>query len=343
MTTNERTVVAMNHSEPDRVPLFLSLTHYGARELQISVKEYFSKPENVVTAQLRMRNKYKNDCVFPFFYSAIEIEAFGGEVIFLEEGPPNSGEPFIKSIENIRKLEVPKIEDSKCLRQVLAATKMLKESVGDSTPIIGVVISPFTLPIMQLGFEKYLELLYFRQDYFEELMQINKRFCVMWANAQLEAGATAICYSNPLASPTILETDKYMSAGYNVDKQTLASINGLTATHLASGIALPVIDEIVSTGTAGIGFSANDDLEEIKKATQNKICLIGNLNAIEMVNWTSQKVEDEIKNVIAKAGIGGGLILSDNHGEIPWQVPEDILFEISETVQRFGTYPLKWV
>ena len=165
----------------------------------------------------------------------------------------------------------------------------------------------------------------------------------MWANAQLEAGATAICYSNPLASPTILEKDKYMSAGYNVDKQTLASIKGLTATHLASGIALPVIDEIVSTGTAGIGFSVNDDLEEIKKATQNKICLIGNLNAIEMVNWTSQKVEDEIKNVIAKAGIGGGLILSDNHGEIPWQVPEDILFEISETVQRFGTYPLKWV
>jgi uroporphyrinogen decarboxylase len=336
-------MIAMSHSEPDRVPLFLSLTHYGARELQISVKEYFSKPENVVTAQLRMKDKYNNDCVFPFFYSAIEVEAFGGEVIFLDEGPPNSGEPLIKSIEDIRKLEVPKIEDSKCLRQILDVTKMLKERVGDSTPIIGVVISPFALPIMQLGFEKYLEVLYFRQDYFEELMLINKKFCIMWANAQLEAGATAICYSNPLASPTILEKEKYMSAGYNVDKQTLANIKGSTAIHLASGIALPVIEEIISTGVAGIGFSAKDDLEEIKKAAQNKICLIGNLNALEMVNWNSQKVEAEIKNVIAKAGRGGGLILSDNHGEIPWQVPEDVLFEISETVQRFGTYPLKWV
>ncbi len=343
MTSFERTMAAMSHKEPDRVPLFLLLSLYGAKELQVPIKEYFSKPENVVEAQLKMRDKYKNDCIYTFFYAPIEIEAFGGEVIFVDDGPPNSGEPLLKYIEDIPKLEVPKIEDSKCLQKVLDATKILKDKVGNDTPIIGVVMSPFSLPVMQMGFEKYLELLYFRKDYFEELMKMNEEFCVSWANAQLEAGATAICYFNPLASPNMIERETYISTGYHVDKRTLARIKGATATHLASGIALPVIDDIVNTGSAVIGFSAQDDLDEIKKAAQNKICLLGNLNAIEMINWNTKKVEEEIKHIIAKAGIGGGLILSDNHGEIPWQVPEDVLLGISEAVHRFGSYPLKWV
>lgn len=343
MTSLERTMTTIGHKEPDRVPLFLLLSHYGAKERGVPIKEYFSKPEYVVNTQLLMRNKYKSDCIYPFFYGAIEIEAFGGEVVFVDDGPPNSGEPIIKSLEDISTLQAPKIKESACLQKVLCTIKMLKEKVGNHAPIIGVVISPFSLPVMQMGFEKYIELLYFQKDYFNKLMQVNEEFCISWANAQLEAGATAICYFDPLASPSIIEKETYLSTGYKVARRTLSKIKGPTATGLGSSIALPVIDEIISTGSVGIGFSTNDDLTEIKKAAKDKICLLGNLNGVEMVNWSAKTIEDTIKNVIAKAGQGGGLILSDNHGEIPWQVPEDVLLEISETVQRFGQYPLKWV
>lgn len=343
MTSFERTMTAITLKEPDRVPLFLLLSLYGAKELEIPIKQYFSKPENIANAQLKMRDKYRNDCIYTFFYAPIEVEAFGGEVIFVDNGPPNSGEPFIKSFEQISKIEVPNIKEVKCLKRVLDATEMLKSKVGNDTPIIGVVMSPFSLPVMQMGFEKYLELLYFREAEFEKLMQINEEFCVSWANAQLAAGATAICYFDPLASPNIIEREMYLKTGNKIAKRTIGRIKGATATHLASGIALPVLDDIVSTGTAVLGFSSNDDLTEIKKATQNKICLLGNLNAVEMVHWSSEKIQSEVKNIITKAGMGGGLILSDNHGEIPWQVPEDVLLEISEAVNTFGTYPIKQV
>jgi uroporphyrinogen decarboxylase len=341
MNSFQRTIAAINHKEADRVPLFLLLSMYGAKELQIPIKEYFAKSENVVNAQLKMKDKYKNDCIYTFSYAPVEIEAFGGEVVFVDDGPPNSGEPFIKTIEEISKLEIPKIGESEGLKRVLNSTKMLKCEVGNETPIIGVVMSPFSLAVMQMGFEKYLEILYFRKDYFEKLMKINEEFCVLWAIAQLEAGATGICYFDPLASPSIIEREKYLSTGYNIAKRTIRRIKGLTATHLASGISLPVIEDVINTGTSVIGFSAADNLEEIKKASQNKICLLGNLNAVEMVNWKPKKIQDEVKNIISKAGAGGGLILSDNHGEIPWQVPEDVLLEISESVRAYGNYPLK--
>lgn len=343
MTSLERVLTTIGHKEPDRVPLFMLLSIYGAKELQIPIKEYFSSAENVVKAQLLMRKKYQNDCVYTFFYAPIEIEAWGGEVIFVDDGPPNSGEPVIKSMNQIGTLEVSKIEETPSLLRVLEATEQLKSEVGTTTPIIGVVMSPFSLPVMQLGFEKYLELLYFHPDQYQKLMKINEEFCVTWANAQIKAGATAICYFNPLASPTIIDRERYLSTGYPIDSRTLSRINGPTATHLASGITLPIVDKIIQTGSAVLGFSSLDKLEALKRATQHKICLLGNLNAVEMINWNHHQTEERVKQIIAKAGLGGGLIIADNHGEIPWQVPEEVLLAITETVQRWGKYPLEWV
>jgi uroporphyrinogen decarboxylase len=341
MNSFERTMAAISHKEADRVPLFLLLSLYGAKELQMPIKKYFSNPENVVIAQLKMKEKYQNDCIYTFFYAPVEIEAFGGEVIFVDDGPPNSGEPFIRTFKQISKIQVPRVNETDCLRRVLTATELLKKEVKDETPIIGVVMSPFSLPVMQMGFEKYLEMIYFRKEEFNMLMNINETFCVEWANAQLEAGATAICYFNPLASPNMIERETYLTTGYLVDKRTIAKIKGPTATHLASGITIPVIEDLIATGTAVLGFSGEDDLTAIKEATRNKICLLGNLNGIDMVNWDARRINDQVSHLISKAGQGGGLIISDNHGEIPWQVSEDTLLELSEAVRKFGTYPLK--
>ncbi|MFO7887711.1 MAG: uroporphyrinogen decarboxylase family protein [Eubacteriales bacterium] len=341
MNSMERVMNSISHKEPDRVPIFHLFSHYGAKELGLSIEKYFSKPDYVVEAQLQMRRKYSNDCLYTFFYAPIEIEAFGGEVVFTEDGPPNSGEPFIKNIEKINNINPPIVKESKPLQRVIETTRKLKNIVGDEVPIIGVVMSPFSLPVMQMGFEKYLELMYFRKDEFNQLMKINEKFCVSWANAQLEAGATAICYFDPLASPTIIERERYLKTGHIVAKNTINQIKGATATHLASGISLPVIDDIIDTGSAVLGFSQKDDINLIKKQAAGKICLLGNLNGIDMTNWNREKTRREVKKLIKTAAPGGGFILSDNHGDMPWQVSEEVLLEVSETVKEFGTYPIK--
>ena len=342
MTSMERVITALSHKEPDRVPLMLLLSLYGAKELQMPVKDYFYSSENVVKAQLLMKKKYRNDCYYTFSYAPVEIEAFGGEVIFMEEGPPNTGEPFIKDINEISKLQVPKIEECECLMKVLKTTEILKEHAGNETPIIGVVMSPFSIPVMQMGFEKYIELLYSRRDLFDALMRKNMEFCKNWANAQLKAGATAICYFDPLASPTIIEKETYMKHGFPVACSTIQGINGPTATHLASGITLPIIENIIDTKTAIIGISQKDDLTALKSISKSRIALLGNLNGIGMVNWSKEETELNVKKIIREVGIGGGLLLSDCHGEIPWQVPESVLMETSEALRKWGSYPLVW-
>lgn len=340
MTSLERVLTALSHKEPDRVPYFLLLTMHGAKELGVSIEEYFSNAQNVFEGQVKLRQKYGHDCYYSFFYAPIEVEAFGAKVIYSDDGPPNSGEPFL-TIDDIATLQAPDVKSSKVLKKVLDATKMLKEHAKDEVPIIGVVMSPFSLPVMQLGFDKYLDIMNEDNELFQKLMEVNKKFCIDWANAQLEAGATAICYFDPVSSTTIIPRDLYLKTGHKVAKETIAAINGPTATHFASGHVIPIIDDVAQTGTAVIGVSCKEDLNKIKEKTTGKLTILGNLNAIEMRNWTKEETIEHVKKSILEAGKDGGFILAENHGEIPWSISEETLLAIKEAVEKWGKYPIE--
>lgn len=343
MNSLQRVLTALGQQEPDRVPLILLTTLHGAKELGLSIEEYFSRADQVAEGQMRLLKKYRSDSIYTFFYAPIETEAWGGEVIYLPDGPPNAGPPIIRKPEEIDRLQPPKVMESPCLAKVLEATRLLKAQVGDTVPIIGVAISPFSLPVMQMGFGPYLELIYEQPERFWRLMEANIAFCAEWSNAQLAAGATAICYFDPVSSTTNIPRDLYLKTGQEVARRTLPQIKGPTATHMASGRCMPILSDIIDTGTAIVGVSALEDMAELKGLANKRASLLGNLNGVEMRRWTPEQAEAEVKKVIAKAGRGGGLLLGDNHGEIPWQVPDEVLLAISEAVERWGRYPLAWI
>jgi uroporphyrinogen decarboxylase len=229
------------------------------------------------------------------------------------------------------------------LQKVLQTTASLKKQSGGEVPIIGVAMSPFSLPVMQMGFDKYFELIYFHREKFHRLMRLNEAFCNEWANAQLEAGATAICYFDPLASPSMIPRDIFLETGYHVAQRTIASIRGPVVLHLASTQSMPILSDLVKTGISAVAVCAEENLSQIKAECKNKMAVLGNLNGIAMRRWTKDETFFQVKNAIAAGAKDGGFILSDHHGEIPWQVPQEVLYWVAEAVREYGTYPLKWV
>ncbi|MBU0935371.1 MAG: uroporphyrinogen decarboxylase family protein [Spirochaetes bacterium] len=342
-TPLERVLTSLSFKEPDRVPFFLLLTTHGARELSMSIKDYFSDAQAVAEGQIRMQQRYGHDCLYAFTYAAIETEAWGGSVLFTEDGPPNAGAPIIHRASDIDTIRAPQIGDCANLQRNLRAISLMKERVGSSVPIIGVVMSPFSVPIMQMGFPAYLDLLHEDSARFESLMAANEDFCVRWANAQLEAGATAICYFDPLSSTDMIPRAKYLETGHKIACRVIAQIKGATAIHLASGRGLTLVDPLVQAKTAIMGLSSQDNLVEAKKKAAGRISLLGNLDGITMRRWTAEDAVREVKQAIADGARGGGFILSDNHGEVHWSVPESVLEAIADAVKTWGRYPLSWL
>ena len=149
-------------------------------------------------------------------------------------------------------------------------------------------MSPFSLPVMQMGFDKYLELMSEAPARFDRLMAVNEEFCVAWANAQLAAGASAIVYFDPVSSPTIIPRATYLRTGYGIARRTIARIKGPTVTHFASGRCLPIIDDVATTGTVIVSASVLEDLAVLKTACRGRLTVIGNLDGIRMRRWTAR-------------------------------------------------------
>lgn len=342
MTSMERALAAMAHAEPDRVPLFLLLTLHGARELGLSLRDYFSSARNVVEGQLRLLARFGGDCLAPSCGAVAEAEAFGAETRWRDDGPPNAGAPPLRP-EDVDRLTPPRVEDCPSLVRVLEITRALAGRAAGAIPVVGGVIAPFSLPVLQLGFERYLELLHDQPARFERLMAVNRAFCVEWANAQLAAGATAIGYADPVSSTTIVPRDLYLRTGHVVARETIARIRGSVAISLASGRGLPIAADLLATGAVAVSVSALEDLAAWKAAVGGRATIIGNLNGVEMRRWTAAQAEAAVRDAIARAGRGGGFVLSDAHGEIPWQVPDEVLLAIRDAARRWGRYPLDWV
>ncbi len=339
MTSLERAMTTMGGREPDRVPLFLVVTMHGATELGLSIPEYFASPANIVEGQLRLLAKYGHDCVVGGPYAAVEAVAWGGEVVFRDDGPPNTGEPPVRRLEDIASLEPPAVAGNPALSGALEVIAALAERCPD-VPVVGGVVSPFSLPVLQLGFDTYLGLLRDRGDLFDRLMAVNEEFCVAWANAQLAAGATAVGLADPVASTTIVAPQTYRDAGREVVRRTISRIDGAVAVNFASGRCAGVLEDVIATGAAAAQVSADEDLRDLRRIAGDRLTLIGNLNGVAMRRWTVQEAETEVRRAIAAGAPGGRFVLSDNHGEIPFQVPEDVLHAIVDATHRWGTYPI---
>ncbi|OPY34643.1 MAG: Methylcobamide:CoM methyltransferase MtbA [Methanomassiliicoccales archaeon PtaU1.Bin124] len=341
MSSMERVLTSLQHKEPDRVPLLLSLTMHGAKMQGVSIQKYFSSPQLMAEAQVRMWKKYESDFLNSFTYSSAEVEAFGGSTIFYEDGPPNSGEPVIQALEDIESLEPPDVQTVKSLMVTIEATRRMKAAVGEEVPILGVTISPFSLPVMQMGFENYFDLLYSDMEHFRSLMKVNTEFQLQYANMLVEAGATAIVYFDPLSSTTIIPRAKFLETGFNIARDAVKRMHGPIVAHFASGRILPIVDKIIEAGFIGVSASVDEDLKILKKLAGGKLTLIGNLNGMEMPNWTAEQIDQNVRSAISDGARGGGFVLCDNHGEIPYQVSDETIQGIADASRKYGKYPLK--
>ena len=260
----QRALTSLGQQEPDRVPFFLTLTMHGAKELGLSIEEYYAKAEHMVEGQLRLRKRYGHDCLIGYAFAGAELSAWGSRPIYYPDGAPNAGPPVIHSVEEIDRLAPPEIDQSPLLQTMLELQRELAREAAGTVPVVGLVVSPVSLPVMQMGFGAYIRALYEAPEAIEQLFRINEAFCVAWANAQLAAGATFVAYADPVSSPTMIGPTFFPETGLPVMQRTLARIQGPVAVTYASADSLPLLDQLPATGAVAATLAPHTDLGAVE-------------------------------------------------------------------------------
>jgi uroporphyrinogen decarboxylase len=119
---------------------------------------------------------------------------------------------------------------------------------------------------------------------------------------------------------------------------------GVPVIKHTDGNIWPIYDLIIDAGADGlhpIDPMAGMDIGEAKATFGDKVCLCGNVScAFSLVSGAVEEVIQETKDVIRKAGKGGGLICMSSNSIHSGVKPENYLAMI-DTIKEYGRYPLK--
>ncbi|MBN2230761.1 MAG: hypothetical protein JW779_14325 [Candidatus Thorarchaeota archaeon] len=304
----------------------------------MSSHEYYGNAENVVKGQILLQERFQHDCLYPFFYAAKEYEAFGGETLHKQFGPPESGRPVFDSGEALLAAELPD-SDHHTFDIVHQAHRMMVEKKGSEIPIITAVIAPLSLPVMLFGFETWMECIVDTPDIAKQIVEYLVDYTLDLSNSFFEDGLHALAFFNPVSSTHIMKLTEYKHLSLAADKKYYKSVNGAAVFAMAGSETPTLIPTLIEqVGVPGIVVSNSDNLREIKQKYGKKLILIGNLDNISMTHWSEERAESEVKRCIDEAASGGGYIICDHHGDIPSAVPDNVLQKISESRDKWGVY-----
>lgn len=339
MTGMERLNAALNGTRADRIPVFCNLLDQGARELGLSIEEYYSRGEHVATAQLRMREKYGYDCLWSLFYVGKEAELLGcRKIIYAKDGPPNVGDMVIKNYDDITKLQVPDdIASHPAFAEELKCLRILRDEAGGKYPICAYLTASMTLPALLMGIEKWLQLLMLGPFALrDELLAKCSDFFQKQIAAYRAAGADVLVYSNPFGSTDFIPRKFFNELSLPWMKRDLepGGTDGIVyycGSARFNDVIRAVIDRL---GIKVFYLSPMDDVAEGKQLIAGQGLTCGVINDILLIDWTPDQVRAEVRRII-EAGKPGGRFLFGTL-VMPYAIPEENIRAMLAAAYEYG-------
>ncbi len=340
----ERVMTALRIQEPDRVPHFERIANRvregilpGASEediveyLDLDGIRFIDRTHSWSYEMVDERKRIKRD-------------QWGGLVRYTSEDNPVPMEPAIKSETDLDTYKLPDPDEEWRYEHLKRLVKRFK---GERAIVVGVT------DIFALGRENFLgDVGYFRAmvknpafidranefllDYQLRYMRncIGMGVDVFWVNgdwAMTERPMVSRQFTERFLAPPLKKLVDYAhSRGVPVIKHT-------------DGNIWPIYDTIIDAGVDGlhpIDPMAGMDIGEAKTTFGDKVCLCGNVScAFSLVSGTEEEVREETREVIRKAGKGGGLICMSSNSIHSGVNPKNYLAMV-KAIREFGQYPL---
>jgi len=341
ITGMDRLLVAINGETCDRIPVFCNLLDQGAREMGVSLEEYYRNGELVAEAQLRLRAKYGYDNLWNLFYVGKEAELLGcRKILFATDGPPNVEHFVIQEWGDVARLQVPDdLESHPVFQESLKCLRILRAEAGGKYPICAYLSSSMTLPTMLMGMEKWLELLLLGpKEVRDELLTKCSDFFRKQIAAYRKAGVDVFVYSQPFGSTDILPLRLIREVTFPWMARDLepGGVGGVVY-YCGSSPFNNVIDEVYRRfGISVYYLSPMDDVAEGKRIVAGRGLTCGVINDIPLIDWTPEQIRAEVKRII-DAGMAGSRFLFGTL-VMPLQIPEANIRALLEAAYEYGSW-----
>lgn len=346
MTSLERVVKALNHEEPDRVPVY-QLIAGGARRLLNASYPVWSQDADVCAKSLIMaREKFGMDCLVTLIDLSVECDAWGQEIIFpeTEAAHPNYQNCVVQDIEDYEKIKHVDYRTSKRMMMHIDVCKQLVEDgKKNDYPVVAFVFGPLgTLSMLRNQSDLYMDIVDDPDAVAAAASNIKdtlKDYCT----AIMETGVNGIMFDTLFSSGSIMSKDMWIEMESDLVKELaehVHSLGGLVMIHNC-GEKIYFDAQIESMHPEAISclYPADDctSFQELKEKYGDKTTIIGCVPPTNVAFGTDEEFEDLCKQSIDAMAKGGGFVLAPGC-EYPANAPYERAELMYKVACEYGVY-----
>lgn len=318
MNSLERILAATRFEAVDRPPLVPQLFGHAAVNAGLSLRAYLHDGAALACAQLAERERYGTDAVFGFMDFGVEAEALGAGLRFYEDRYPDIVDPVLIPEGDANCLTLPDPQISGRMPVCLDGLRRMRAALGDSALVAGAVAGPMTLSAQLYGIESALYVAIDDPQRFSATLDFSTRLAILFARAQLNAGAHAVVVFDPAASPAVVPAAFFRAHLLPRLTQLMSALRQEGAAFTWLNIAGPtagILDCYPRIGADIATFDYYVDADEACRLLP-RTCLAGNLKSLDFLDAEPEAVEQQARALVATFHARGGFLLSSGC-EIP--------------------------
>lgn len=265
------------------------------------------------------------DTIMPAFSIQYESSALGCEVDWSRRD--RMPDAITHPCREVSDIKVPKnILEKPSLKVVLEAISILRKEYGESVPILGKVMGPWTLSYHLVGVEEFLTWILLDEDKLRKFLDILKEVSIAYCRAQFQAGADVVTLADH-ATGDLISAQTYRDLLLPVHKEIVSRVGGPLILHVC-GNCYDRLRYFAEAGFDAYHFEWQVDAKEAVKVVNNEMKLIGNISNEELLFSDPDTIYKHVKY-----SIEAGVNVIGPECAVPMKAPVRNLKAITEAVK----------
>jgi uroporphyrinogen-III decarboxylase len=336
MKGNEIISNILNNNFNTEIPFTLINSLYGGKFINDSIENYYKIPELYLEGQTKLYDKLQTDVIFAPFALSLFTTPFNGEIKYFSNQTPTICKHAIDSSCDFSTLKVPNPLNYKEIKYILKSLKLLKESFKNEAPICATIPSPIDLPLILMGFDKWLEIFLFDPHKRDIILEITSQFFNIIIDELFSNGADILAIGVPFSSSYFMTKEIIEKHTAPIYKKYLNQIKYPFILHHGGQPIINSLDFLKGIDSAlGFYLDSRDSISKARLKLGPDRLLLGNIDGVSLYKIKEETLNIKIDMLLKNCGEDQKFIFGTSQGDIPLSTDINKLIRMRNRIKGY--------
>ncbi|MDR1421334.1 MAG: uroporphyrinogen decarboxylase family protein [Coriobacteriales bacterium] len=339
MTPRQRFEALDRGETPDRIPILVN-----ANGLHVPIAygvepgDLYKDPKLALLAYVSHLERFGYDTVSMFRFSLGDEEFGATTTMMADVGVPFTTKSYVETSCDIDNIKFPDPTKDGSLAWMCWMISVLKQKLGDIMPIWGFITTPglsAVLPGSRDFSQASIDMIN-NPNLAHSLTGLAMKWAIMFGQAQLDAGADAVCMVD---APGMVSPKQFREFMYPYMAGTYHALDGRIIWAAANDVS-HVMADYAGVGIKRFYLNSGQPLDAAKElCADNDVTLIYGIDPQVLLEGPKERIREEVRRVVAQGWQGGRFAISTE--TVDASTPMENVDIFMEAAREYCALPLK--